>query len=413
MKRSLPALVESALYFLLVMVFLSAGLMWCAVHTPLRPAWLVGAMSHPWILNQTLTGVAQPLEIKPPAIASILDGTWQSSVAMRFDAGFYGREALVRWTGEGFFRAFGRPAFRVPDLTVGKGDSIISTCFLSELFLRRCSKESLKGMVTAIKTIQSECKSRGQAFVLVITPTKVGLCPEAVPDVWLARRDPRPRARDLLLELLQGSGVPVIDGMAVVKKAEERGDIVGPLCAVGGIHWTSETALYAANAVMEELARQDVAVRPLKVASLEILDTPQGYDADVLGLMNLALPWRYPSPKLILERESEKSEAKPDIVFVGGSFTTAIAELFGASDQFSSISYFFYLKDSKHEVASGLMRKIRSPVSSIDYEKEVFSARALVLEINEASIPSQHVQEFASEIAELSGVPQGDSIPNL
>ena len=152
---------------------------------------------------------------------------------------------------------------------------------------------------------------------------------------------------------------------------------------LGGIHWTKEAALPAANAILDDLARQGLPVVPVEVASLEIADTPQNYDGDVLNLMNLVSPWRYPSPRLSLKRRAGPVVRRLSLVFVGGSFVTAPGGLMSESGQFDEVVSFNYLNQHKLLLREDTVKFVRTPATPIDYGSEVFSAGALVVELNE------------------------------
>ena len=117
-------------------------------------------------------------------------------------------------------------------------------------------------------------------------------------------------------------------------------------------------------------------------------------EGDLYHLMNLMLPWRYPFVDLTIKHCTVAS-ARPRLVAVGGSFASRPMSQLSASGQFSEVNQFFYYKVAKFCYTGGNSRTVSWPVTTLDFEREIFAADCLVLEINEhtAGYPP-HVLEF-------------------
>ena len=367
---------SSLLTSLLILLILLPGLGWVLLDNR-------QAAGHPWLFNRTLVGLPSPKPPPAPNFENLRNRTWQSAVANDFNTAFPGREALLRGINELYFRAFRMPSLPSADMTLGVDDAIISTAYLREYYLDRTGPERPAAIAAAVQRIGELCREHGIPFTFVLTPTKVAVCPEWVPKAWKERRDPQPRSCDILRRLLSESGVHFVDAARIVADAKAGGKLKGPAFALGGIHWTKEAALPAANAILDDLARQGLPVVPVEVASLEIADTPQNYDGDVLNLMNLVSPWRYPSPRLSLKRRTGPAARRLSLVFVGGSFVTAPGGLMSESGQFDEVVSFNYLNQHKLLLREDTVKFVRTPATPIDYGSEVFSAGALVVELNE------------------------------
>jgi hypothetical protein len=368
--------VSSLLTALLILLMLLPGLGWLLLDSR-------QAAGHPWLFNRTLIGLPSAKPPPAPAFDNLRNGTWQSAVAGYFNSAFHGREILVRGINELYFRAFRMASLPSSDTTVGVDDAIISTVYLREYYLDRAGPERPAAIVAAVRRIGELCREHGIPFTFVLTPTKVAVCPEWVPKAWKERQDSRPRSCDILRRLLSESGVRFVDAARIVSDAKAGGKFKGPAFALGGIHWTKEAALPATNAILDDLARQGLPVAPIEVESLEIVDTPQNSDGDVLNLMNLVLPWRYPSPKLSLKRRSGPTAQRLSLVFVGGSFVILPGGLMSESGQFDEVVSFNYLNLHKLLLQEETVKFLRTPAPPIDYGSEVFSADALVVELNE------------------------------
>ena len=367
---------SSLLTALLILLMLLPGLGWLLLDNR-------QAAGHPWLFNRTLVGLPTPTPPPAPTFENLRNRKWQTALASYFNSAFPGREALVRGINELYFRAFRMPSLPSADMTVGVDDAIISTVYLREYYLDRTGPERPAAIAAAVRRIGELCREHGIPFTFVLTPTKVAVCPEWVPKAWKERHDSRPRSCDILRRILSESGVRFVDAARIVSDAKAGGKLKGPAFALGGIHWTKEAAVPAANAILDDLARQGLPVVPIEVASLEIVDTPQNYDGDVLNVMNLISPWRYPSPKLSLKRRSGPTARRLSLVFVGGSFVTAPGGLMSESGQFDEVASFNYLNQHKLLLLEETAKVIRTPAPPIDFGAEVFSADALVVELNE------------------------------
>ena len=65
------------------------------------------------------------------------------------------------------------------------------------------------------------------------------------------------------------------------------------------------------------------------------------------------------------------------------SFTTGPGRLMSESGQFGEVVHFSYLSQNKILLQDGKVHVVRTPAAPIDYGSEIFSADALVLELNE------------------------------
>lgn len=360
---------------LLLALFLVPGLLWIVRDR------LPGA--HPWLLNRSLVGLSMAPAPETWSAGHWMSGKWQHQTSAFFDQNFPTREALMRGINELYFRAFRTPAWRASTFSVGRSDAIFTTEYLNEYFMLRPPASQTAAIAEALTNIARLCHENGVPFVLVLSPTKPDVCPEWIPPAWHARLRPETRACDTLRRLLTEAGVPFIDGRETLKNGVASGRFQAPAFALGGIHWTKESALPVANAIVESLRRQGLRVVPLEAEELIVTNTPRDSDADVLALMNLAWKWEYPSPRVRIRPQADSPESKPAIVFIGGSFVTAPAALMSESRQFATISHFTYLRKAKAVFRDGVREVERKPSPTIDYGAEVFTADAVVVELND------------------------------
>ena len=336
----------------------------------------------PWLRNESLEGVV----VKPPHVtrswSTLRTGQYQSSLASQFNSNFAARELLIRLTCESWYRLF-RQSPLTSGIVLGKDDCLFTDYHLAKYCLLRTSTAQLEPIVTKLRSLQEACDKVGTSFTVLITPSKASIQPENIPSPWLQRYDPRPRAYDQFVPLLTKHGVRFVDGHALT--VEAKANESAPVFPKGGIHWGSPAAFATAQALVTALSSQGKPLKPLEHEPLALSNTPEGDDADLVRLMNLVLPWRYPVAPLHV-RPTEKLPGTPgfNATFLGGSFTTALAEQFSASGQFSEVDVFFYYKLSKKCFVNGTLNSQKSPVPQVDFDREIFASDFLIMEINES-----------------------------
>jgi hypothetical protein len=371
---------------------------------PDPPAWLKWLRER----NLTLMGVETT---RPPvafSLPNVLNGGYQRERAAGFDREFIPRGAMIRLTCELHFRLFRTSALRSATISVGRADWLYVTNYLREYCLLRPPRSQMVSLVNDLQALHRQCRNRGIALALVVTPSKASVYPEQFPPAWRSRYDARPRSYDHLAELLPSSGIPYVDGHALTMAA--KNDSPAPVFPKGGIHWGAYAAWLASSALVETLRQQGKPLSPLRYEGRRVRDVPMdtitGRDADVYNLMNLTWPWRYPVAEMTIQRVPAKEDAKLTAAFVGGSFSDSILEQLSASGQFAEINFYGYYKQAKWTFSSGIRRLAALPVTSIDVEREIFGADCLILELNEASMHfPKHLNMFLADTRSLEGRP--------
>ncbi|MDH4477781.1 MAG: hypothetical protein QE274_15015 [Verrucomicrobiaceae bacterium] len=336
----------------------------------------------PWLRNESLEGVV----VKPPHVtlswSTLRTGQYQASLAHQFNSNFAARELLIRLTCESWYRLF-RQSPLTSGIVLGKEDCLFTDYHLAKYCLLRTSTAQLEPMVTKLRSLQEACDKVGTPFTVLITPSKASIQPENIPSPWLQRYDPRPRAYDQFVPLLTKHGVRFVDGRALT--LEIKAHEPAPVFPKGGIHWGSPSAFATAQALITALQSRDKPLKPLEHETLSLSNSPKGDDADLVRLMNLARPWRYPVANLQV-KPAEKLPGNPgfNATFIGGSFTTAVAEQLSASGQFSEVDAFFYYKQDKRCFVKGQLHSLKSPVPQVDFDREIFASDFLIMEINES-----------------------------
>jgi len=335
-----------------------------------------------WLRNQTLSGVVAKEPTHELSWSAVKSGRYQEGLARWFNTNFAGRELLIRLTCEGWYRSF-RQSPLAAGIILGKDDYLFAEPYLTEYCLDRGSTQRLEMLAADMRRMQDACDGFGLAFLFLITPSKPSVMPEYIPQAWLQRYDQRPRAYDQLLPLLRDHGVRYVDGH--VLSVEAKADAQSSVFPKGGVHWGAYPAWKTTNAVINALAAQGKPLKPIRVAGSQVADLPEGFDADLLTLMNLAVPWRYPVTNLTIEPQS-LTATSPKIVMVGASFATEVARQISASSQVAEVDHYFYYNLEMRSIEKGTIRVERNPVGWVDFDREIFASDCVILECNELDL---------------------------
>lgn len=359
---------------------------------PKAPAWLAW-LNHPWLRNEAVNAQAAPDPV-PFSWQSVKNAHYQESVAGQFDRRFAGREILIRWTNEVYFRVFNESTLK-GILAFGPHHWIIHDMYLQEYYLTRVEKRELEPLASGLKRLQDIWRSRGKGFVVVLTPSKTSVYPEEGPPGWAKRYDPRPRAYVQLLELFREKGVIFVDAAKLTKDKATQSKSLFPK---GGIHWTQPAGLEAANAMIDVLRGEGMNFQRLKTDRTTKDVALNVSEGDVLAMANLALPWHYPYTDLHVHLAHPEGPV-PSMVAVGGSFTHLLGQLITASRQVSSGLFFFYYKYARYEWLNGVPWMLSHPANDFDMEKDIFQKDCLIVELNEQQIPllTNSVSQFVHE----------------
>lgn len=404
-RGRLHLMAESALALLLVLAFAAPGVLTAWRHG--RPDHFA---AHPWLANLTLPLNSRPDRSPLPAFSAgnLLSGQWQTKAFKSFNEDFTGREALIRIGSESWFRLFRAAAPPDSDLVIMKNDQIIQRGYLGEYTLTRTTRERLLPFVLELKQFQDLCDQRRLPAVLLLTPGKVAFQPQNLPDAWRSKLKPGPRSVDLLVPLLRENGVRFVDGVALARERAPHSP--APAFPQGGVHWNDDIAWQSTTAVLDGFRAFYPDLPRPREPKVQVSDVPRGEDDDVLKLLTLARPWRYPVVNLTIPPVPPAPGAPPRrLMVIGGSFAGRVINQLGAMGAFQEIEWLFYYKTRKLRYHNLDTHDIRAPHAPVDLESEVFNAQALLLETNEEVIGTggtPHLRAFLSDaIPRLSAKP--------
>ncbi|MFL6514234.1 MAG: alginate O-acetyltransferase AlgX-related protein [Chthoniobacterales bacterium] len=356
-----------------------------------------------------LTGVTESHPDVPLSWNSIMTAEFQKEKAREFDEQVSGRELMIRATDELWFRLFHDTASSRSTIAVGKHDVLFENTYLQEYFVARNTKAVLEPWIKQLRQLQDYCRSIGMGFAVVIAPSKVAVYPEAVPENWRRRADPRPRGPAVVADLLRENEIDWIDGNELMQR-EKRKSPPAPLFPKGGAHWSRRGVFIAANEIQKRFSQQGKPAEQIQAVGDWVVDTPSGDEADLVNVMNLLFNWKYPCERITIAPSNRPAEKRMTLAAVGDSFSWSLLRVLNESAQFSDIAFYYYYPQNKTRSGSGpsnvpgrlriypteQFETVRTPAAPLDFAAEIFSADCLLLEITEAGVvsPEHHLARF-------------------
>jgi alginate O-acetyltransferase complex protein AlgJ len=359
-----------------------------------------------------LSGVTEKHPKVPFSWNSLVTGEFQKAKGRDFDEQVCGRELMIRATNELWFRLFHDTASSTSTIAVGKHDVLFEKTYLDEYFVARNSKAALEPWIKQLRQLQDYCRGIGMGFAVVIAPSKAAVYPEEIPDAWQTRTDLRPRGVVLVRDLLQENGIEWIDGNELAHR-EKLKNPPAPLFPKGGIHWNRRAVFITGNEIQKRFIQQGKPAELIQSLRSWVSDTPYGEEADLVKLMNLVFPWRYPCEQITIDPSTRPPEKRMRLAVVGDSFCWSLLSLLNESAQFSDIVFYYYYPKAKTRIGyerpnvpakpriypPAQFETVRAPATPLDFDAEVFAADCLILEITEASVvsPEHHISKFVSD----------------
>jgi len=320
----------------------------------------------------------------PPTWANFLDGAYQKSAAARLGVQSMIYRSAVRWKHQIDYSLFGMSG--VPHILVGKGGELIETAYSDE-YCRRDPEDMRKDALPwaeKIRTLQDEFEARGQMFLYVITPSKVALHPEYLPDDYpCPGRAHADEKLAIYRQTLRTAGVHFVDGPALVHAALGHYEL-DPY-PQGGIHWDAIGAALAAQAVVKALDEQGAWLSPFTF-TVKTTYNAGSWDRDLQDILNLMYRVTYPVPELTYSSQANGSCRRDRIAEDAGSFIFQINDALEKTACPPEIRPYFYWKNYTTRSADGwLLKQPENPEQRrADF---LIWADIVILEENEEALP--------------------------
>lgn len=302
---------------------------------------LVGTLLGADIPARTLEGVAE--EERPAlSLSTLWDGSFQKQFDAWYAAEFAGHDFLVRLYNQLRLAVFGQSSESVQ---VGGDGQLYEAPYLEEALGTTVEWQMTDAEVAALAEglaqLAELCRSRGKAFAVVLSPSKVSFTKQDVPWAWqhavhYYTEEQRPYYR--VRQALADAGVPFVDGRALLEGGRDY-----PVFPQTGIHWTHAAAVEVVQNLCAVLEAQGVTLPVPRAENITLSDTMFNLtDVDLSLLQNnfqqLERGWYV---HYTLTKEETAETVQPNILLQGDSFTNTLYEVMCAANM-GEVSLMFY-----------------------------------------------------------------------
>jgi len=338
----------------------------------------------------------------PPAPASFnlhafADGSWQKAVTTSVGEAYPLRPLLIRFNNELRHKVFG--AYGAPGIINGDNGQLIEEGYLKEYCARNLVtfEQKARDWISRLKEIQDFYEMRGHVFIYLITPSKVAHLPEYFVHRVACASSEQDRNAMLPLydRLLTESGIHLVDAARLTHQLKGKYEI--ELFPAGGVHWNALAIANAANAVLDEINREEKRpVAPRLSWTYTVTNKATGTDRDLVDLINVLMPnTLYPTPKVTFNRTGGCGEfpvSSMRIALVGGSFIHELARTLINAGCLARLESYDYLYNSLR--AGSEYKDVKRRLTSSDI-LPLRDSDIVILEENEAALPgTAHAVEF-------------------
>jgi hypothetical protein len=355
---------------------------------PLISAWNIAVKPDRMVsLGPKLGGVTQLAPIVF-SWATIKDGTFQKAAAERVGEAFALRPLLIRINNEIREELFGD--YAASYVVRGAKGHLLGRLYLDEYCSRTegMGKKLAAEMLPRLTTIQQHYRSRGDAFVYLISPSKAAHLPEYFMDRFKCPNTPEARAKLLpdYVGVLRAGGIDVVDGASLIHAKKGRYEV--PMFPETSEHWNEIGSALVILAMVEDINRQfGHEVIPSFRFTYALSDKKSSADRELADLLNMFFPpLGFLTAKLSFQQPIDcavHEASRLPIARVGSSFGFLPAPMMIEHNCLRRLNFYYYAKlglfggEPFHELKRDLTEEEIEPL---------LDAKVLILEENESFI---------------------------
>jgi len=284
---------------------------------------------------------------------------------------------------------------RGTQIVVGKNNWLYENVYI-DYYLKnpQLPDDDLRRYAGGLARLQEALEARGVVFVLLISPSKVEIYPEYLPeDLREYRKGPRRKTiRQSFLPHLDEQGVRYVDVHRLFKQIKPESDILFP---PQGTHWNYYGSLLACREVVKQVNAAGFCSLPVpEVTSVKYLPA-LGSDNDLELLLNLLWFDKRRSPSVPYPEvavEAAPLDERPDFLVVGDSFSFTVVDSIRYARLSRNVDLLYYnkrlysyLAEETTDYAADHTAAEVGPVSELPpgWESRLADAEIVILEINE------------------------------
>jgi len=326
-----------------------------------------------------------------------LGRTFQNAADEWFKERFGMRFFFVKLNNQIDYSVFGKVFEGEASVAFGKDEWLYENFYIESYCheLEPTPVEEIRAIFVKARAFQDLMDARGVPFFMLISPSKVVLYPEHLPEGACAPHDGGGADYDAAIPILEELGVRYVDGYEVTRQAMPLWPDV-TLFTRGGTHWNNLGAYYSAAAIIEQADQLSSKRIPgLKLGEVVIDNRPTGPDRDLVSFLNLLFPpTDFPTAHPAVSMEPSPSGPIKGI-FVGMSFLEQIMMLFAQTDAFEQLDHYWYYH---HEIRDAL-RGTKTPIEreQVDWAGQILAADFVVLDVNMHTLRAKHAERFLDD----------------
>jgi len=328
--------------------------------------------------------------------AAWFSGEYARQYESRYNERIGLRGPLVRTYNQVYYSIFRKiPGRRGTQIVRGQDHWLYEKEYIKHV--RRPGKTSpayMEPVIKNLRRLQDALDQRGVGLVVVISPSKPAIYPEHLPPDILAQPLVSEAETDYgkTIGLLDRYGIRCVDGHRLFKTIKAQAPY--PLFTQGGTHWSHYGAFVVVREILKTL--RDATGKPVPVPEMEsaALRRPEGADNDLGQLLNV---WHYPGastpapyPQLVVPGVA--FTRRPRLLLIGDSFVFTLLDVLRTAKLSGDCSLLYYYKRLFNYAAANResdhgnipSRPIRR--EDINWERDILSYDAIILEVNEISI---------------------------
>ena len=346
------------------------------------------ALGHgPLKLAPALLGVTAPDPVAP-SWTGLLRGDTQAAIAHAIGPEMPLYPAAVRLRNQAEFSLL--QSTPVPAVLVGRQGALVERPYALDWCTRDVAawRPGAIAWATELRAMQDAAARRGQAFLYVLTPSKVAQYPGILPAGYACPSSEADRAGVLPAwrTILADAGVHLADTTAALEAAHAAYPL--RLYPDGGTHWNAVGAAIGQQTVLAALDRL-LPGRGFAPFTFTWRMTPRasGIDIDLARLMNLFHPaFDGPAPIVTVQPAAAPAPCRPPkVVIVGSSFSeTIVAALGRLACSVPAVEYEYWRVITLRWTPGGV--DIRHAVDAPARDAEVLGADVLIYEENEEGL---------------------------
>lgn len=362
-------------------------------------------------MNRSLKGMSAPDEEYVFTSGNWFSGRFQQTFTKWANRNFAGRELAIRAHNQILWELAEKSYMANGNIISGKHTHLFERPYLEHYNFAGglMSDSSLDSLAGKMREVSNRLRARGVTFVVLFTPNKAMIHPDAVPERFTTNLSAgKQHNLDRLLPRLRKAGVPVVNGAAITAATAHA--LPASAFPETGTHWSAVTAFPTAEALIREVeARSGRRLARMERGPISVDNQPASSDNDLALLLNL---YKVPTTRYMhapVRIKSGDPKRTGRLTIVGGSFVGQLIQLWEAGEVWESITYYYYFKVELKRYPGAKIEAVDVP--KIDWDKDFLQRDAVVLEINENAINGAHPTAFLDAMLLALHRSPGDAVP--